>query len=68
MAAGMFGAVFNTPGDVIRSSIQNRFLASKPVIEGLNPIGGVKCVTTSHSFDFAVVVWFVWDAKVLNSS
>jgi len=42
MAAGMFGAVFNTPGDVIRSSIQNRFLASTPVVQGLNPIGGVK--------------------------
>jgi len=30
-AAGMFGAVFNTPGDVIRSSSQKAILASAPV-------------------------------------
>lgn len=30
MAAGMFGAVFNTPGDVIRSTIQKRFLSAEP--------------------------------------
>eukprot|EP00038_Savillea_parva_P016999 m.18807 g.18807 ORF g.18807 m.18807 type:complete len:302 (+) comp3628_c0_seq1:54-959(+) len=30
MSAGMFGAVFNTPGDVIRSTIQKRVLAGEP--------------------------------------
>lgn len=30
MAAGMFGAVFNTPGDVIRSTIQKRVLGGEP--------------------------------------
>jgi len=28
--AGMFGAIFNTPGDVIRSSSQKAILASEP--------------------------------------
>mmetsp|Transcript_7933 Transcript_7933/g.19394 ORF Transcript_7933/g.19394 Transcript_7933/m.19394 type:complete len:301 (-) Transcript_7933:251-1153(-) len=30
-AAGMFGAIFNTPGDVIRSSQQKQIMASPPV-------------------------------------
>eukprot|EP00729_Bicosta_minor_P021080 gene21080-21034_t len=37
MAAGMFGAVFNTPGDVIRSTIQKRFLATAPVKTEFSP-------------------------------
>ena len=46
MAAGMFGAVFNTPGDVIRSTIQKRALAE--IATGKVPfsasllVGGVK--------------------------
>ena len=42
MAAGMFGAVFNTPGDVIRSAIQNRFLASEPIPASFQPVSGIK--------------------------
>ncbi|EKX52218.1 hypothetical protein GUITHDRAFT_84771 [Guillardia theta CCMP2712] len=30
-AAGMFGAIFNTPGDVIRSSQQKAILAAEPI-------------------------------------
>ena len=37
MAAGMFGACFNTPGDVIRSTIQKRFLATAPVKTDFSP-------------------------------
>lgn len=32
MAAGIFGSVFNTPGDVIRSTIQKRVLAAEPKV------------------------------------
>ena len=45
MAAGMFGACFNTPGDVIRSTIQKRFLATAPVKAEFSPAmmaGGIK--------------------------
>jgi len=46
MAAGMFGAVFNTPGDVIRSTIQKRALAQmaheKVPFSASLMMGGVK--------------------------
>lgn len=40
----MFGAVFNTPGDVIRSAIQKKVLSSPPVKNAFSPAlmaGGV---------------------------
>lgn len=43
-AAGMFGAIFNTPGDVIRSTMQKRILQSEPKMVPFGPavmIGGV---------------------------
>jgi len=36
-AAGMFGAIFNTPGDVIRSSQQKAVLAAPPQIRPFSP-------------------------------
>lgn len=36
-AAGMFGAVFNTPGDVIRSAQQKSIMAAAPVKHSFSP-------------------------------
>mmetsp|Transcript_2448 Transcript_2448/g.5885 ORF Transcript_2448/g.5885 Transcript_2448/m.5885 type:complete len:303 (+) Transcript_2448:40-948(+) len=36
-AAGMFGAIFNTPGDVIRSSQQKMIMAQPPVKHAFSP-------------------------------
>eukprot|EP00036_Acanthoecidae_sp_10tr_P009192 CAMPEP_0182920328 /NCGR_PEP_ID=MMETSP0105_2-20130417/3380_1 /TAXON_ID=81532 ORGANISM="Acanthoeca-like sp., Strain 10tr" /NCGR_SAMPLE_ID=MMETSP0105_2 /ASSEMBLY_ACC=CAM_ASM_000205 /LENGTH=207 /DNA_ID=CAMNT_0025057707 /DNA_START=1 /DNA_END=621 /DNA_ORIENTATION=+ len=44
MSAGMFGAVFNTPGDVIRSVIQKRVLASEPRIIPFTPAMPVRAI------------------------
>ena len=51
--AGMFGAVFNTPGDVIRSTIQKRALAemtlNKVPFSAELMFGGVKSRSSSRS-------------------
>eukprot|EP00286_Rhodomonas_abbreviata_P020067 CAMPEP_0181295364 /NCGR_PEP_ID=MMETSP1101-20121128/4108_1 /TAXON_ID=46948 /ORGANISM="Rhodomonas abbreviata, Strain Caron Lab Isolate" /LENGTH=300 /DNA_ID=CAMNT_0023400111 /DNA_START=18 /DNA_END=920 /DNA_ORIENTATION=- len=46
-AAGMFGAVFNTPGDVIRSSQQKMIMAEAPV---KHPFSVGLCVSGVTSF------------------
>jgi len=46
-AAGMFGAVFNTPGDVVRSSQQKMILAEPPV---RHPFSVGLCVSGVTSF------------------
>lgn len=44
-AAGMFGAVFNTPGDVIRSAQQKTVMAAPPVKHAFSPALMVTGVT-----------------------